>query len=124
MVHAHWKREEVDLSYLNLPDINAMLLMGDFRGLERHNPVWTLLPPPERCLELLFVTAEGVTIQQQIVNCLQVRCRVGTMSKAEAMQPASLSSVCVCVCVYVTVCVKGGRGVRVYYVVWMWAGGS
>jgi hypothetical protein len=72
MTHAKWLRQEIDLSYLNQPDINALVLMADFRGIDRHFQTWgTLLPPPS-CVERLFVTQEGKTITQQIRDLEQV----------------------------------------------------
>lgn len=63
---AHWLRDEVDLSYLNLPDINAMLKMADYRDLDKHFPAWRILQPPAACFADVFATSEGIDILEQI----------------------------------------------------------
>jgi hypothetical protein len=73
--HGGWNVDDSDLSYLNRPDLNACLLMAGFRQMplmENHFHTWAQLTPPESCLQLLFVTDEGVSIQQQIESALQV----------------------------------------------------
>lgn len=72
MAHGLWAREEIDLSYLNVPDINALLLMADYRGLDAHTAWWTQLQPPEECLRLCFVTEGGRSIVDQVKDLTEV----------------------------------------------------
>ena len=72
LAHALWLRDDIDLSYLNGPDLMAMLLMADYRSMTEHHHIWGLLPPPTSCMDKLFVTAAGVTVQQQLEKLLQV----------------------------------------------------
>ena len=72
MTHGHWARQDIDLSYLNAPDINTMLLVAGFSDLSKHYLAWSTLPPPQCCLDKLFVTQDGTTIQQQIAALTEV----------------------------------------------------
>lgn len=70
--HCHWNRQDVDLSYLNGPDINAMVLQGGYNDIHGHYQAWSHLLPPEECLQKLFVTKDGMSIQQQIDVLVEV----------------------------------------------------
>lgn len=72
MTHGHWARQDIDLSYLNSPNINTILLVAGFASLHRHYMSWTTLPPPRYCLNRLFITPEGKPIQQQIDTLTEV----------------------------------------------------
>lgn len=75
MVHGGWARQDVDLSYLNAPNINTLVLVAGFDGIGKYFRSWGMLMPPEACLRRLFTTPNGVTIQQQIERLTEV-CRM------------------------------------------------
>jgi hypothetical protein len=76
LVHGHWARQDADLSYMNQPAILTMLMVGGFSSLTKHYLSWSYLEPPEFCLDRLFVTPGGMTIDQQVDKLTQVRTRV------------------------------------------------
>lgn len=72
MVHGHWARQDADLSYMNQPAITTMLLVAGFSSLTTHFLSWAQLAPPASCLDKMFVTPDGVTIDQQVDKLTQV----------------------------------------------------
>jgi hypothetical protein len=72
LVHGHWKRDDAELSYLNSPAILTMLMVAGFPAMDKHYISWTTLEPPQYCLDRMFVTADGVTISEQVQRCIEV----------------------------------------------------
>lgn len=72
MVHGHWARQDADLSYMNQPQISTMLLVAGFTSLNTHYLSWGHLEPPQYCMDRLFVTPDGVTIDEQIQKLTEV----------------------------------------------------
>lgn len=69
---AKWNLKQVDLSYLNGPDINAMGLQGGHRNIDSYIVNWSHILPPVECLEKLFVTKDGLSIQEVIQQLTEV----------------------------------------------------
>jgi hypothetical protein len=84
MVHGHWARQDADLSYMNQPAILTMLLVAGFTGLSKHFLSWAALEPPKYCLDRMFVTAEGVTIEEQVLQLTEVRLSCGHAANCTA----------------------------------------
>lgn len=72
MVHGHWARQDADLSYMNQPAIATMLLVAGFSSLNTHYLSWAHMEPPKYCMDRLFVTPEGVTIDEQVQKLTEV----------------------------------------------------
>lgn len=72
MVHGHWARQDADLSYLNQPAILTMLMVAGFTSLSKHYLSWSTLPPPQLCVDRMFVTPDGLTIDQQVEKLTEV----------------------------------------------------
>jgi hypothetical protein len=72
MVHGHWARQDADLSYMNQPQISTMLLVAGFTSLNTHYLSWAHMAPPQYCMDRLFVTPDGVTIDEQIQKLTEV----------------------------------------------------
>lgn len=69
---AKWHLRQADFSYLNGPDSNAMVLQGGHRNIDSYHVNWSHLPPPVECLEKMFVTKEGLSIQEVILQLTEV----------------------------------------------------
>lgn len=64
--HCGWNKADVDLSYLNGPDINALVLEAGYQDVNSYFQSWSILPPPQECLDQLFINKAGLNIQSQI----------------------------------------------------------
>lgn len=72
--HCHWLVEEMDLSYLNGPDIAAMLYEAGFQGgVSEYVNFWTILQPPQECIDLLFVNKQGQPMWKVVEALIEVR---------------------------------------------------
>lgn len=72
LIHGHWVRDDPIMSYMNSPHITTMLLVAGFSGVKKHNLTWARLQPPAQSINNLFLTADGVTIDQQIARIKEV----------------------------------------------------
>jgi hypothetical protein len=84
MAHAHWLRQDVDLSYLNIPNIQTLLLVAGFIGIRQHYLCWALEKPPEECLNRMFVRPDGTTLRAQLIE------------RREVCRQTHLSGICTC----------------------------
>lgn len=72
--HCHWLQEQMDLSYLNGPDINALAIEADWQGIDKVMICWAVLQPPVECIELLFPRLDG----HSILGIIDILTKVGS----------------------------------------------
>jgi hypothetical protein len=66
MMLAHWLRQDVDLSYINIPNISTLLLVAGFAGVRAHQLCWAIEEPPQECMDMLLTRPDGTTLRQQL----------------------------------------------------------
>lgn len=72
--HCHWLQDQMDLSYLNGPDINALAIEADWKDIDTVMICWAVLRPPVECIELLFPRLHG----HSILSIIETLTEVGT----------------------------------------------
>lgn len=62
----------MELSYLLGPDINALVLEAGYRNIDSCVQHWSHLMPPAECLAKVFVTKDGLSIQEVVEQLTEV----------------------------------------------------
>jgi hypothetical protein len=70
--HCHWLQEQLDLSYLNGPEILAMVLEADYEGIDKVQQIWSIIEPPQECILLMFPKVNGLTMVEVIEELRKV----------------------------------------------------
>jgi hypothetical protein len=72
MTLAHWLRQDVDLSYINVPYITTLLLVAGFADLRKHYLCWALEPVPDEVLDMVCQRPDGKTLRAQLRDRFEV----------------------------------------------------
>lgn len=75
MMLAHWLRQDVDLSYINIPAIGTLLLVAGFTGIHAHYLCWAVEKVPDECLDMVMRRPDGTTLRAQIARRMEVGVR-------------------------------------------------
>lgn len=69
-----WCRDHMEMSYLNLPDIMALMILGDYpQDLDKHDLLRATEEPPETLIQMIFKHQGGKTMDDVINQIKQVQ---------------------------------------------------